>query len=82
MSRFDDLFKSKGKPVSNESRDSKSADPSSPLPKSKDPDYVRTTVYLPKQLHRQLKSLAAQSEQEMSEIVEASLVQYLKQLDE
>jgi hypothetical protein len=51
------------------------------LPKSKDPNFVRTTVYLSKQLHRQLKSAAAHSDQEMSELVEKSVVQYLQQFN-
>jgi hypothetical protein len=33
--------------------------------------FVRATVYLPKQMHRDLKSAAAQSGQEISEIVES-----------
>ncbi|MEG4058290.1 MULTISPECIES: CopG family transcriptional regulator [unclassified Microcoleus] len=51
------------------------------LSKSKDPNFVRTTVYLPKLLHRQLKSAAAQSGQEMSELVEKSVAQYLQHLN-
>ncbi|WP_333043198.1 MULTISPECIES: CopG family transcriptional regulator [unclassified Microcoleus] len=46
-----------------------------------DPNFVRTTVYLPKLLHRQLKSAAAQSGQEMSELVEKSVAQYLQQFN-
>jgi predicted HicB family RNase H-like nuclease len=49
-------------------------------PKSKDPNFVRATVYLPKQMHRDLKSAAAQSGQEISELVEKSIAQYLQQL--
>ena len=63
MSRFDDLLKAKKlKPGEPELSSSVA------LPKSKDPNFVRTTVYLSKQLHRQLKSAAAQSGQEMSEL--------------
>jgi hypothetical protein len=51
VSRFDDLLKAKklkpGEP---------DLSPNIALSKSKDPNFVRTTVYLPKQLHRQLKS--------------------------
>lgn len=76
MSRFDDLLKAKKlKPGEPESS------PSSALSKSKDPNFVRTTVYLPKQLHRQLKSAAAQSGSEMSSLVEKSVAQYLQQFD-
>lgn len=76
MSRFDDLLKAKklkpGEP---------DLSPSIALSKSKDPNFVRTTVYLPKQLHRQLKSAAAKSGREMSELVEKSVLQYLQQFD-
>ena len=76
MSRFDDLLKAKKlKPGEPE------PSPSSALSKSKDPNFVRTTVYLPKQLHRQLKSAAAQSGSEMSSLVEKSVAQYLQQFD-
>lgn len=76
-SRFDDLLKAKklkpGEP------DIAPA-PTSALPKSKDPNFVRATVYLPKQMHRDLKSAAAQSGSEISELVEKSVAQYLLQL--
>jgi hypothetical protein len=76
MSRFDDLLKAKklkpGEP---------DLSPSIALSKSKDPNFVRTTVYLPKQLHRQLKSAAAQSGQEISELVEKSVAQYLQKFN-
>ena len=42
--------------------------------KSTDPDYVRTTVYLPKKLHRKLKLAAAADERQMSDIM-ASLIE-------
>ncbi len=77
MSRFDDLLKAKklkpGEP------DLEPA-PTGALPKSKDPNFVRATVYLPKQMHRDLKSAAAQSGEEISELVEKSVAQYLQQL--
>ncbi|HEY9301908.1 MAG TPA: hypothetical protein VIQ31_37190 [Phormidium sp.] len=76
MSRFDDLLKAKklkpGEP---------DLSPSTALSKSKDPNFVRTTVYLPKLLHRQLKSAAAQSGQEMSSLVEKSVTKYLQQFN-
>ncbi|MGD1873501.1 MAG: CopG family transcriptional regulator [Mastigocoleus sp.] len=37
--------------------------------KSTDPNYTRTTVYLPKQLHRQLKAAAASEVRQMSDII-------------
>jgi hypothetical protein len=39
---------------------------------------VRTTVYLPKRLHKQLKVAAADEEREMSEILEGLVEQWLK----
>lgn len=74
MSRFDELFNAAKKVPAPETEQTKSTK----LSKSKDPNYIRTTVYLPKELHRQLKSVAVSDEQEMSQIVEESLVQYLK----
>jgi hypothetical protein len=77
MSRFDDLLKAKklkpGEP-------DLEPVPTAALPKSKDPNFVRATVYLPKQMHRDLKSAAAQSGEEISELVEKSVAQYLQQL--
>ena len=38
--------------------------------KSVNPDYTRTTVYLPKKTHKKLKAIAFDEEREMSSIVE------------
>ena len=38
--------------------------------KSANPDYTRTTVYLPKKMHKLLKAIALEQETEMSSIVE------------
>ena len=38
--------------------------------KSANPDYTRTTVYLPKKMHKLLKAIALDEEREMSSIVE------------
>lgn len=38
--------------------------------KSVNPDYTRTTVYLPKKMHKKLKAIALEEEKEMSSIVE------------
>ncbi|AKG20195.1 hypothetical protein [Calothrix sp. 336/3] len=46
--------------------------------KSTDPNYIRTTIYLPKQLHRQLKTLATAQEQQMSDIITGLVEQWLK----
>lgn len=45
--------------------------------KSTDPDYVRTTFYLPKAVHRQLKAVAVAQERQMSDIVAELLEQWL-----
>lgn len=45
--------------------------------KSTSPDYTRTTIYLPKQLHRQLKAAAASQDRQMSEIVTELIEQWL-----
>ncbi len=45
--------------------------------KSTDPDYVRTTVYLPKKLHRKLKLAAAADERQMSDIMTELLEKWL-----
>jgi hypothetical protein len=77
MSRFDDLLNAKK--LKPDEPDLEPA-PTAALPKSKDPNFVRATVYLPKQMHRDLKSAAAQSGKEISELVEKSVAQYLQQL--
>lgn len=46
--------------------------------KSTSPNYVRTTVYFPKHLHKKLKTTAADEEKEMSDIVEESVRRYLE----
>lgn len=46
--------------------------------KGNNPDYVRSTFYLSKQVHRQLKKAAVDEEKEMSEIVEELVIQWLK----
>ncbi len=45
--------------------------------KSTDPDYIRTTVYLPKQLHRKMKAVALSQERQMSDIVTELVEQWL-----
>ncbi len=78
-SRFDALFgAARQKEQAASPTDSKPARKS----KSTDPDYVRTTVYLPKRLHKQLKAAAADEEREMSEILEELVEQWLKMRSE
>ena len=77
--RFDALFgATKQKEQTREPTDSKPVRKS----KSSDPDYVRTTVYLPKRLHKQLKAAAADEEREMSDILEELVEQWLKSRSE
>lgn len=42
----------------------------SKVAKSANPNYTRTTVYLPKKMHKELKAIALDEEREMSSIVE------------
>ena len=74
-SRFDALFGA-AKPK----EQTPAPDEPKPAKKSKstDPDYVRTTVYLPKRFHKQLKAAAADEEREMSEILEGLVEQWLQ----
>ena len=48
------------------------------LSKSKDPDYQRTTVYLPKALHRKLRAAAIADDREMSDVIEELVQQWLE----
>ena len=45
--------------------------------KSSNPDYTRTTVYLPKKMHKKLKAIAVDEEREMSSIVEELIETWL-----
>lgn len=46
--------------------------------KSTDPNYIRTTVYLPKSLHRKFKVTAALEERQMSDIVIELVEEWLR----
>ena len=76
--RFDDLFntvnKDKKESSSQNESDQKSLRKKS---KSSDPDYIRTTIYLPKKLHKKLKSAALDEDKEMSGIVESLIEVWL-----
>ena len=83
-SRFDNLFGAarSGKAAdATESSDTQTSNTTEHLDiqtsKSKDPNYQRTTIYLPKAMHRRLKAAAAHEEKEMSRIVEELLEQWL-----
>ena len=47
--------------------------------KSTNPDYTRTTIYLPKKMHKKLKAIALEEEKEMSSIVEELISAWLNQ---
>jgi hypothetical protein len=76
-SRFDELI---GAARGREPTETPKLIDSKPARKSKstDPNYARTTVYLPKRLHKQLKAAAADEEREMSDILEQLVEQWLK----
>jgi hypothetical protein len=78
-SRFDGLFgaarSAKSEP-SAQSEEPKHLDIQTS--KSKDPNYQRTTLYLPKPLHRKFKFAAIEDEREMSEIMEELITQWLE----
>jgi hypothetical protein len=47
--------------------------------KSTDPNYIRTTVYLPKQLHRRMKAAALSQDKQMSDIIAELVETWLSQ---
>ena len=49
----------------------------SKIAKSANPNYMRTTVYLPKKMHKKLKAIALEEEKEMSSIVEELIEAWL-----
>jgi len=49
--------------------------------KSKNPDYQRTTVYLPKSIHKKLKVAALDDDREISDIVESLVADWLRSRD-
>jgi hypothetical protein len=65
--RFDALFKA-AKPENLEQPSIRPKEEK--VSKSANPDYFRTTVYLPKSLHKRLKAAAAEDEREISQIIE------------
>ena len=61
-----------------EKRAASKAKKSKPLPKSKDPNYAQIGIYLPKEMHRQMKIGAAITGLEMSEIAEQAIELWVK----
>ncbi|WP_017658450.1 hypothetical protein [Baaleninema simplex] len=71
-SRFNNLFKSvrsSERPTGSQSDDETPKQTEEPLAKSKDAEYQRTTLYLPKTLHRKLKTASIEDGRDMSDIV-------------
>lgn len=77
VSRFNDLMDAAR---SRKVRDNlaEETEKSSSKTKSTDPNYTRTTIYLPKPLHRQFKVTAASEERQMSDIVTELIEEWLK----
>lgn len=75
-SRFDDLIDAAR---SRQQRDNPQPTEDKPttFSKSTNPEYTRTTIYLPKQLHRKLKAAAASQERQMSDIMTELVEQWL-----
>lgn len=48
--------------------------------KSANPDFTRTTLYLSNDLHHQIKVHAVSNKEDMSELVERVMADYLKNL--
>ena len=92
MTRFDKLFQEKRSQSAADRSQPKPEPVPEPIPaeragdslptqsqaKYKDPSYVRTTMYLPKAVHRKLKAAAAEDEREMSDIVESLVSEWLE----
>jgi hypothetical protein len=81
-SRFDDLIdaaRSRQQRDKVQSLDSiESGETSVAKSKSTDPNYTRTTFYLPKDLHRKFKATAASEDKQMSDILIDLVEQWLK----
>lgn len=79
-SRFDALFGAVRQPQTDPESQPAIEDSSAaePIAKGKDPNYQRTTIYLPKVLHRKFKAAAVGADREMSDIVEELIEQWLK----
>jgi len=86
MSRFDQLIGTVGKKkVPEASELPEPAAPPNPAPtstskaKGKDPNYQRTTFYIPKDIHREFKMAALEDGVEMSDVVEDLISQWLRE---
>lgn len=79
-SRFDALFGAARNKVSEQLTPEQPAvdEGDRPQAKGKDPNYQRTTLYLPKALHRKFKAAALEEDREMSAIMEDLIQQWLE----
>ena len=85
-SRFDTLFSEAGAARTDlsagEAKDALELGATTPsskrTTKSTDPDYTRATIYLPKEMHRQIKVAAIVEEREMSDIVAEAINLYFQ----
>lgn len=73
--------KGKAKKAAPKSRSEVSNAPPPAPAKSSNPDYQRTTIYIPKELHRQLKLKSAEKGLEMSDVFTSLLKQWLETPD-
>ncbi len=78
-SRFDELIDAARSRQERDKPQDLNAEKISFKSKSTDPDYVRTTVYLPKKLHRSLKLAAATDDRQMSDIMTELLEKWLSE---
>jgi hypothetical protein len=85
MSRFDQLMGSVGKKQAPDLPEAQEpTPPENPLvnsskAKGKDPNYQRTTFYIPKDIHRAFKMAALEDNLEMSDVVKDLISQWLRE---
>lgn len=75
-SRFDDLIDAARSRQQRDNPQPIEAQPTT-YSKSTNPEYTRTTIYLPKHLHRKLKAAAASQDRQMSDIMTELVEQWL-----
>jgi ParG len=76
-SRFDDLIDAARSRQHRDDLPSLDEEKSILKSKSTDPNYIRTTVYLPKQLHKRMKAAALSQDKQMSDIIAELVEQWL-----
>ncbi|MBF2063052.1 MAG: CopG family transcriptional regulator [Calothrix sp. C42_A2020_038] len=79
VSRFDDLIDAARSRQQRDELSSHEEDKLGFRSKSTDPNYIRTTVYLPKQLHRRMKTAALSQDRQMSDIIAELVEQWLEE---